>query len=502
MTSGFMRHARLCVLIFAAAGRASAGGPALDLDNRSVVDHLGGRGRAFTMTSAILGETRRIDVATPESFDVTGPNRRYPVILVFDGEYNFAHTTATAQYLAEAGQIPEALVVAVENIGGNEERVRDLTPPGLSVSGSSLNEGGDRFLDFLEKELLPALATQFRAGPPNVLIGHSSGGILVTYAAATRTTVFPFIVSIDAPTHLQDGWLVAQLVAKAQKPPAKPLRYASLESRFGWSDKDWAALQSAAPASWKLHREKLAHETHNSMPLLATYLGLREVFADYSMLAARDSPTSAALEHYRKFNESLGVTVVPPRPLLGRVIEDLLIEGNAKVAQSALDSLIAGYGDTPNAATIRAQIAEAAKLPPLTETVEDLLSAPKPDPKAMAPFLGEWNGTIRHRGSIPEPLRVRLEVQGGVVTGVLTHFPEPGVELPMPLQYVKIVEGGLHFGFMNGMRPRGMIVYEGILHDGKLEGEALIRGVRFERPPGAPDTHFSLQLTKPATRKV
>jgi len=470
--------------------------PTLTKDDRAVSGQLGAPGQPFSIRSTILSQTRRVNIALPASFESTGPARRYPVIIVFDGEYNFGLATAAAQYLAAAGQIPEALVVAVENVSGSpQDRVRDLTPPGLSVSGSSMHEGGDRFLDFLEKELLPALAQQFRAGAPCVLVGHSSGGILVTYAAATRSKAFPFIVSIDSPTNLQQGWLAQELTASAGKSTVA-LRYASLESRFGWSDKAWSALQTAAPAAWKLHREKLPHESHNTMGFLATYLGLREVFAEYSMLGAPDSPTSAALEYYRQFNEMHGLTLVPPRPLLARSIEDLLIEGNAARAQTALEMLIAGYGDTSRAAEFRAQIAEAAKLPPLTETVEDMLAAPMPTAEQLQAYLGEWEGTSRMNNNPPQPIRLRIEVKDGKVGGSFSNWPEPDFELVMPLQYLKIVPGGLHFGYMNGMRPRGMLVHEMVLHDGTLEGEMHMRGVNFKPPPSMKRPTIVFRLKK------
>jgi hypothetical protein len=65
----------------------------------------------------------------------------------------------------------------------------------------------------------------------------------------------------------------------------------------------------------------------------------------------------------------------------------------------------------------------------------------------------------------------------------------------MPLQYIKAVDGGLHFGFMNGMRPHGMIMHEAVYHDGKLEGEEHFRGIRFAFPAGMkePRVRFALE---------
>src|SRR6185295_12939416 len=113
---------------------------------------------------------------------------RYPVMIVLDGEANLPPVAAVTDELSRNGQIPESVIVAIPNTDPTRGRLRDLTPPGLSVSGSSLNEGGDRFLDFIEQELLPAVERQFRGGAPRTFIGHSSGGVLATYVAATRST--------------------------------------------------------------------------------------------------------------------------------------------------------------------------------------------------------------------------------------------------------------------------------------------------------------------------
>ena len=108
--------------------------------------------RRFTIASKILGETRHIGVAFPASYPRSAATIRYPVAIVFDGESQLAPAATVSAALADNGQIPEMVVVAIENTN----RLRDLTPPGLSVSGSSTHEGGDRFLDFIERELLPA----------------------------------------------------------------------------------------------------------------------------------------------------------------------------------------------------------------------------------------------------------------------------------------------------------------------------------------------------------
>ena len=445
--------------------------------------------QGFRIASAILGETRRIGIALPPSFAQSAPSRRYPVMIVFDGASSLGAMITVADELARNGQIPEAVIVAIENTN----RLRDLTPPGLSVSGSSTREGGDRFLDFIERELVPAVDARFRTSAPRVLVGHSSGGILATYAAATRNT-YSAVVALDTPVELGERWLVKKLLTRAGATPP-PLRYAAIDARFPWPDDAWRSLVAAAPPSWSLHRQHLAHESHESMPLLGMYLGLREVFADYSMLAAPTSPTTSILPYYAKQSASLGAPVVPPRKLLTNVIEDLSIEGRGRAAREAFDTLVASYGMPADGAALSASIAEVERRPPPTETVESLLATPFPTPAEARAYLGEWVGD--HWMNADEPRtgrqRLRIRIVNGKVVGETIDPPVPGLPPSRQWTHLRITPKGLTFGYMNGMRPRGMLLHEGTLNGDTLSGEIRFGGVAFRMPDGspAPTVYFS-----------
>jgi hypothetical protein len=478
----------LAGLVVASAVPRGQRPPVLAIDaGRSIVDHRGGGGRAYAIDSAILRERRKIDIVLPSSFASSAPGRRYPVIVVLDGEASLPALAAVADELARNGQIPESILVAIEN----SDRLRDLTPPGLSVSGSSLQEGGDRFLDFVEQELLPEVDRQFRGAAPRVLIGHSSGGILATYAAATRST-FRGIVALDTPTQLGDNWLVRKLVERA-KTAKVPQRYVSYEARFGWTEETWKTLVAAAPSSWVLHREKVARESHESLPMIGMYLGLREVFRDYSMLAAPTAPTTSILPYYASVGEALAAPVVPPKALLRQVVEDLLMEGRGAAARTAYDTLVAGYGAPHDASSIVAEIADVERRPAPAETIESLLATPFPTPQEVAPYLGEWVGDVwsneaeRQDGNPRSTLRIAVE--DGRVVGETESRPAAGVKLIQKWTYFRITPAGFTYGYMNGMRPRGMLMHEGHVSNGVVTGVMRFGGINFRYPDGmAPPT--------------
>lgn len=465
--------------------------------NRAVAATRGGSAQAFQITSAILKETRKVLIVLPASYAQSAPTRKYPTIVVVDGESLIAPVAAVSDELSRQGQIPEAVIVAIENAGDNRKRVYDLTPPGLSVSGSGLKEGGELFLDFIEKELLPAVDQQFRTAAPRTFVGHSSGGILATYVAATRAT-YRAIVAIDTPTHLGDDWLVKKLLARAQAAPT-PLRYVSLEARLGWSDQNWRALTAAAPATWRLAREQFKpKESHESMLMLSAYLGLREAFGDYSILAAPVSPTTSTLAHYAKVSASLGATLIPPRRLLRNVVEDLLMEGRGALAREAYDTLAAGYGAPAGSTQLLAQIVEVERRPPPTETVEGLLATPFPTPAEAQAFIGEWVGVQRFTAEAP-PVKflLRLKVVDGRLVGENVNLSEDDQEVFVQRwEYLKITPVGMTWGFMNGMRPRGVILFEGKLENGTLSGQSRFGGINFQRPDGMPEPTFTFRRAK------
>ena len=449
----------------------------------------------IVINSKILNRNRAAFVALPASHAIT--RRSYPIVVVLDGEYNFTHARTITATLASLGHFPEAIVVAIPNASSDyQDRVHDMTPPGLSVSGSSRNEGGDRFLDFIEQEVLATVRSRYRGGNPVIFVGHSSGGVIATYAAATRPASFPVVISIDAPIHLDDNWLAKQLMNRARSGPASSLRYVSLETRFGWTDSTWNSLAAIAPPSWKLRRERLDGESHESRGFLAMYQGLKFAFSDYSIVGAPLVPratATAAFDHYSKLAAEFKTELPPPAPVLRRLIEDLLTEKNTESARRSFKWLLEGYGPQDNEAELEAMITRIEKLPPLPVTLADLKATPLPAARDIAPYLGTWSG----RGSLNENtswnMTLRIRTEGGRVIAETEGWGRPGMF--RPVDYIKVLPDGIEFGNMNGMRPMGMLVNSGKLKGNVIEGESQFRGIVLPLPDGhmPPVTRFRLE---------
>jgi formylglycine-generating enzyme required for sulfatase activity/predicted alpha/beta superfamily hydrolase len=161
-------------------------------------------GESVKVTSKVLGEERTVLVATPPGYERA--KRSYPVVYLTDGETQFLHTRATVDFLARNGLMPAAIVVGVTNT----DRTRDLTPTRADMTGADgavvrfpTSGGADRFLDFLETELIPWVESHYRTEPYRIFCGHSFGGLLAAHAFLTRPDLFNAVVAVS-PTFLWD----------------------------------------------------------------------------------------------------------------------------------------------------------------------------------------------------------------------------------------------------------------------------------------------------------
>jgi hypothetical protein len=178
------------------------------------------------------------------------------------------------------------------------------------------------------------------------------------------------------------------------------------------------------------------------------------------------------------------------------------MEGRGDAANDAYATLVDAFGAPSNAAALVAEIAEVKTSPPPKETVEELLATPFPSPAEAASWIGEWSGDVWMN---PDELTqgrprsmLRIAVTNGKVIGeTVTSLPGGETDI-QKWTYFKITAAGMTFGYMNGMRPRGMLMHDGVLKDGVLSGIMRFGGINFKRPPefGTDEIHFRYTKVK------
>lgn len=130
------------------------------------------------------GTEHSLDVSLPGSYD-TRLDAVYPVLYVLDGESNLDHAAAVVRFLADAGAMPETIVVGVH---AGPTRGQDYLPPS-DAEGVPAGRA-DRFLDELRTGIIPFIEEAYRAAPFRMLSGHSLGGVFVTFAALAEREAF------------------------------------------------------------------------------------------------------------------------------------------------------------------------------------------------------------------------------------------------------------------------------------------------------------------------
>jgi predicted alpha/beta superfamily hydrolase len=160
-------------------------------------------GQPDSLRSTILQETRKFYVHVPAS--ATGPQgatKRYPVLYLFDADAQFAAATSMMQYLSTNynTRCPEMIVVGILH----PDRRKDLTPthvtadpPFWAPGASKTTGGGEPFIAFIERELLPYIDQHYPTQPRRMLIGHSLGGLAVMQIFVHHTPLFEAYVCID-----------------------------------------------------------------------------------------------------------------------------------------------------------------------------------------------------------------------------------------------------------------------------------------------------------------
>jgi len=137
--------------------------------------------------SKYLATAPNITISLPSSYEVE-TTKAYPVLYVLDGDLNGGLVSGMLQRLYSSKGSNEHIIVGITS----QDRIRDFAPtvnkdPRGPVGAGG---GGDQFLDFMEKELMPTISQRYRVSKFNVLAGHSIAGLLVMHSFHSRPTVF------------------------------------------------------------------------------------------------------------------------------------------------------------------------------------------------------------------------------------------------------------------------------------------------------------------------
>lgn len=143
--------------------------------------------------SSVIGQDYQIKIRLPE--DYANTTNHYSVLYLLDGDHAFAMATDIVQYLIYGEHIPDLIIVSpaydskkAPDEGGKNMRDRDF----------DMTPEGDRYLEFLQKELIPFVESNYRVSPTDrTLWGYSSSGYFALYALFQKPDLFQKYIIVD-----------------------------------------------------------------------------------------------------------------------------------------------------------------------------------------------------------------------------------------------------------------------------------------------------------------
>ena len=323
---------------------------------------------AFKINSAVLGEERTILVRVPIGYETN--KLHYPVLYMTDGNAHIGHTSSTVEFLARNGRMSEMIVVGINNT----DRTRDLSPTHVTTTvaggGSALqfptSGGGDKFLKFIETELIPDIEKRYRVQPYRILAGHSLGGLFAVHAMVSRPDLFNSYVAVSPALQWDNQVIVkrAEDFFKARKEFDATL-FMTLGHEPGPIEDGFhqmkQVLEKNQTKGFEWAAQVMDDEDHGSVVLRSHYLAMRKVFDGWQVPRDPDSGQVAGNfkgveEHYQKLSKKFRYDVPVPEALINQLGYQSLFADRFDEAITIFKTNVERY---PESANVYDSLAEA-----------------------------------------------------------------------------------------------------------------------------------------------
>ncbi len=242
------------------------------------------------LSSEVLNEDRKVFIRLPKGYDKA---HSYPLIIRTDGNFNLARWDEVLSSLAEQGRVEDAILVSIPNQFWTETRNRDLVPPyarqdvAIEARPESDNDPAifgraNRFLQFVESELLPYLEANYSINDNRVLSGFSAGGSFVLYTMVTKPALFDGYFAFSPAAWYDDSVVVKEFAKSLANIQGKP-KYIYLS--IGGAENDIItgsfhglldALEQHAPANVRWGHSISEGAGHSQNPAVSVPLALSE----------------------------------------------------------------------------------------------------------------------------------------------------------------------------------------------------------------------------------
>ncbi|GAA4036043.1 hypothetical protein GCM10022409_21200 [Hymenobacter glaciei] len=326
-----------------------------------------------TIPSKILGQKRAVLIHIPTS---NGGNKikdrgRYPVIYLLDGSDNFNSVVSITEHMEESSLCPPVIVVGIVHA----DRLSELTTGADKEFPNSVGKG-EKFMSFVEKELIPYVDATYPTTTYRTFIGHSVGGLTVVNALLHNPNLFNSYVSLDGALWWNDQKVVKEAKKILPTHPYKGKKlFMAMANRLE-RGVDTLSVQKDTSAATFLMRSNISFikevsknkrnelgfkykfyedDNHSSVRLIGEYDALRFIY-DFYKLKIYDSElnnpdfnlNSLLIAHYKNVSEQMGYTVKPDESQVNNLGYQMLRTKQFKKSESLFKLNVANNPGSAN----------------------------------------------------------------------------------------------------------------------------------------------------------
>lgn len=336
-----------------------------------------------TIHSKILDENRNLWIHIPKSEegDII-VLQKYPVVYVLDGNGHFSSVVGMIERLSSKysnHSIPKMIVVGIPNTN----RDRDLTPTKGNINDPFVNQavidalgGGDNFLQFIKKELVPYIEQNYPATSYKTFIGHSSGGLTIMHTFQKYTNLFDAYIAIDPSMWWNKGELLSDIkydtianhyanktlyLGIANNSPKQmklkevliDTTNSTIQNRKNFELDTY--MKRKFSENFKYKGFYYENENHATVPVITTYDGLRFIFKNYQFEfqkedfgADKEELFAKITNHFTKISKQLGYVVFPEINLVNNLGQEFLAMKEFEIASKFLNLNLHNYPKVSN----------------------------------------------------------------------------------------------------------------------------------------------------------
>ena len=324
-------------------------------------------GTKHSLRSDILNEDREYWISLPDSYNVQeSSHKSYPLLIVLDGNVHFKALSGMVNYMSSDlyrnWKIPEMIVVGIQNV----DRRRDYTPDKVVTVRENNSGGGERFLSFLEDELIPELDQKYRTEQYRILFGHSLGGLLATHAYMKEKTLFNSFIAVDPSFGTWDSEAMDKKLDSLTQQSFERFIYIATAN---WGKRNirnrdrhvrlYESLNSKYKGELPAKLEYFENEDHSSVPIIAFHNGISTIFEGYGISYRNVEDKEQLTQHFNALSERLSWDFLPPEYLTNQLGYRMLQSGNDKDKSKTLEFFILNVENYPKSSNSYDSLGEA-----------------------------------------------------------------------------------------------------------------------------------------------